>query len=285
VKKFAVLTTALAALVPGVASASVAGSLHLESSPGDYVGQGRTYDFSFPEREAMLSSKEVGTPGEANGVWVYLPPVFEPEVSFWGLSIRSPEGQRLQPGTSRAHRFNWVEPGFGGLDVSGDGRGCNETTGQFTVERVKFDPSGAIYSLRVSFEQSCESFMPPLRGTLDIEDNTDVLFLGLGAVKTSLRNGSVRVAGTVACPKFAGSVAVSGSVSQESPRGVLTSAPFQTTVNCTPDTAARWTAVAKPRRGSFHYGYTTLSVRADRPNGAHDETTWAGEITRPAGAR
>jgi hypothetical protein len=74
------------------------------------------------------------------------------------LSIAAPEGQMLTPGVYNATRFRSATAGT--LDVSGNGRGCNSTTGTFVVHEATIS-GGVVSSLAVDFEQHCETQTDP----------------------------------------------------------------------------------------------------------------------------
>jgi hypothetical protein len=68
-------------------------------------------------------------------------------------------GVPLSPGTyANAQRAAFTDPNHPGLDVSGDGAGCNMISGQFTVIDMSTaaDASTTITSFTVTFEQHCE---------------------------------------------------------------------------------------------------------------------------------
>jgi hypothetical protein len=82
----------------------------------------------------------------------------------WEADIKAPTGKVLQPGTYNTNRFGGT--GVAGLDVSGDGRGCNTSTGTLTIKRITFDAAGKVTTLNASFVQHCEGAAPALRGTI-----------------------------------------------------------------------------------------------------------------------
>ena len=120
------------------------------SQPGDYIGQGQTYvttntaDFSFSGSPNLVT---VGAFG----------------YNFW---IGGPGGANLAVGTytnSARYPFNGSQPG---LDVFGDGRGCNTLTGSFEVKEIKYGTAGAVTSFWATFEQHCEGAAPAARGEI-----------------------------------------------------------------------------------------------------------------------
>jgi hemolysin type calcium-binding protein len=53
------------------------------------------------------------------------------------------------------------------MSVDGEGRGCNELSGTFTVTDARFEPDGRMRSYGIDFEQHCEHMTPALRGTFE----------------------------------------------------------------------------------------------------------------------
>jgi hypothetical protein len=67
--------------------------------------------------------------------------------------------------------------------VSGEGRGCNELTGSYTVTQAVYggSDSSCLQDFEATFEQHCEGAEPALRGTVSIHNPPapDPLELGL----------------------------------------------------------------------------------------------------------
>ena len=82
----------------------------------------------------------------------------------WDVSIKAPTGKTLQAGSYSTTRFGGT--GTAGLDVSGDGRGCNTSTGTLTIHKITFDTAGKVATLDASFVQHCEGEAPALRGRI-----------------------------------------------------------------------------------------------------------------------
>jgi len=79
----------------------------------------------------------------------------------------------LAPGSyESSQRFPFEAAGHPGPDVSGDGRGCNTSTGRFDVLELVRDSTGQILQLAINFEQHCEGFVPALFG--QFRYNSDV---------------------------------------------------------------------------------------------------------------
>ena len=127
------------------------------SSPGDYIGQGETRDFTSPPATITLS-------GQAD----YLTLSVSSGGDYWTAVLAAPRGRVLQPGQYRhAERAPFRSGLAPGLDVFGDGRGCNEVYGSFDINQISTDDSGNVTLLDATFVQHCESAKaPPLHGTI-----------------------------------------------------------------------------------------------------------------------
>lgn len=129
--------------VPGAWSAS------FTSDPGDYVGQGESWSFAPPANGIQVGATRSHVTLESGD---------------WTADFAAPPGQDLAVGRydgARRYPFNDAAPG---LSISGDGRGCNELSGTFTINRIEFDAAGTLRAFDVTFEQHCEHFVPALRG-------------------------------------------------------------------------------------------------------------------------
>jgi hypothetical protein len=130
--------------------------LDMVSDPGDYAGHGATYHYG-PDSSigAYGSRSRVSAAVDgANGDW-------------WYLDFVPAAGDILAPGTytgATRYPFNGTGPG---LSVSGNGAGCNQLDGSFTVGEITFS-GGALRTLSISFEQHCEHSANALRGTLEL---------------------------------------------------------------------------------------------------------------------
>ncbi|MCZ4122151.1 hypothetical protein [Streptomyces sp. H39-S7] len=148
----ALITPAQAATAPVAAT-----SYRFASTAGDYIGQGRTASYSAPAASvtvmgtgADLTVRVVGGGDD------------------WRVELAAPRGDTLRPGVYRgAERAPFRTGRSPGLDVGGDGRGCNEVYGQFAVNQIATDASGAVTLLDASFTQNCEqASAPALTGTV-----------------------------------------------------------------------------------------------------------------------
>ena len=96
--------------------------LSLDSQPGDYIGQGQQQTLT------TVDGSFTATRNFDNGVSVS----FNGGTQFWSLDFAAPNAAALAVGTYEgATRFPFQSPTEPGLDVAGDGRGCNELTVNF----------------------------------------------------------------------------------------------------------------------------------------------------------
>jgi hypothetical protein len=71
-----------------------------------------------------------------------------------------------------------------GLDVFGDGRGCDTTTGSFTVYDATYDSNGTPLTFAAEFDQQCQGAAPALFGT--VRFNSTVTMPPLPAAQPNL---------------------------------------------------------------------------------------------------
>ena len=87
---------------------------------------------------------------------------------WWSFDFWAPNNARFVPGTTYtgATRFPFNSSSQPGMDVSGNGRGSNTLTGNFTVLQAEYSNAGTLTRFSVQFEQHSEGKTPALRGTL-----------------------------------------------------------------------------------------------------------------------
>ncbi|HWE65438.1 MAG TPA: choice-of-anchor D domain-containing protein [Acidimicrobiales bacterium] len=151
----------LVTLAVPTASAATTTAATFVSEPGDYVGQGGTFAFT-----------SVTVASQGNG-----------EIDFnvnnagdqFTVTIAAPTGQILKPGAyNDIQRTPFRAAGFPGLDVYGDGRGCNQDVGSFTVYDATYDTKGNVVSFAVQFFQHCEGFYSALMGNLSYNSSVAI---------------------------------------------------------------------------------------------------------------
>lgn len=166
----------LPALLARPAAAQITGQLTMHSETGDWVGQGQ--DYYYDSTGASFSAQASDRTGDGLADYVTIS-LHTPGYShWWYLTFATNQlGTNLAPGSyPDAQRAPFAGAGHPGLDVSGDGRGSNTLTGNFTIQEAVFDYSGGARRLvrfSASFEQHSEGFVPALFGTVQFVDNTD----------------------------------------------------------------------------------------------------------------
>jgi hypothetical protein len=151
-------------LVAGTAHAQTVttGSLSFSGDQGDYISQGKSYSYSTGNDDALTVSSSSGSTvrisvNAYNGDW-------------WDLEFDAPGTRVLAAGTySAAHRYPFNGNGPG-LALGGEGRGCNELTGSFTITKAVFGPNGYVQAFDATFEQHCEGGDPAARGRVHISN-------------------------------------------------------------------------------------------------------------------
>jgi len=126
---------------------------------GDYISGGEAMFFT-PVDGVFTASANYG-----NGVSLtFRTPTY---AHWWSLDFAAPNNQVLSVGKyTGAARFPFQASNQPGLDVSGDGRGCNTLKGSFEVKEIKYGSAGAVTSFWATYEQHCEGSVPAARGEI-----------------------------------------------------------------------------------------------------------------------
>jgi hypothetical protein len=131
------------------------------SQQGDYIGQGLNY--AFPTVTAS---------GQSNGIVTF---DVSNSLDSFDVSLAAPTGQTLTAGTyPEAQRADVRSPGFAGLDVNGDSRGCNQVFGSFTVYDATYDSGGNVVSFAAQFFFHCEGFYAALMGQISYNSSASM---------------------------------------------------------------------------------------------------------------
>jgi hypothetical protein len=132
----------VAAAPPAHATTGFSGAF-FDSEQGDYIGGGDTYSFNTVSYIGLRGGYPmfvVSSPTDSFQVW-----------------FAAPAGQPLVPGTyENAQRFDFRAAGHPGIDVFGDGRGCNTVAGRFVVDDATYDSAGDVLTFSARFESHCE---------------------------------------------------------------------------------------------------------------------------------
>jgi len=150
-------------------------TLHYDSEPGDYIGQGETRTYTEADGTFTIFRNY------DNGVNVN----FQNE-EWWNLNFAAPYEAELSVSFyPNAQRWPFQDIDKPGLDFSGDGRGCNTLTGEFTISKMIYDFFGVPRRFSATLEQHCEDAPPALYGSIDYD------FGGIGPA--SLTTGNILV--------------------------------------------------------------------------------------------
>lgn len=240
-----VLVVAALASIHGVVTPAAAQSegsfFRFVSEPGDFIGQGESRSFT-PEESSTFSAMATSDGG------AFALTIFPLAGGFWFVNMAAPLGQKLVPGVYEgATRFASADGA--GLDVSGDGRGCNMLTGRFEVQEATYGPLGYVERFRATFQQHCEGAPPALFGEVQILNPppppalTIVLAVDRhGTVKR--RIGTAMLRGTIACSAPT-TVTLFGTLAQHVSRFALASASFGASVDCV-DGEVEWSVEVSP---------------------------------------
>jgi hypothetical protein len=129
--------------------------IFFKGDAGDYVYSG-VETITQGKWSATASTSEVHisvTPSdESQGLWW--------DLYFDTSELSAPISTQVYEG---AERWPFESSGHPGLDVSGDGRGCNTVTGRFQVESL-VTSNGSLTSFTATFEHHCEGGTSALRG-------------------------------------------------------------------------------------------------------------------------
>lgn len=138
--------------------------LYMLSQSGDYIGQGQEINIdSTTHTFSVQRNYDNGVSITVNGA------------TWWYLDFAAPGDVDLTQGLyENAARFPFQSITQPGLDISGNGRGCNTLTGEFTVLEVAYNNDGTVSQFAADFEQHCEGVEPGLFGAIRINSNVPV---------------------------------------------------------------------------------------------------------------
>ncbi|MEU7530087.1 hypothetical protein AB0A74_30475 [Saccharothrix sp. NPDC042600] len=235
---------ALVSLAPSAsASADTTGSASFTGDPGDWVTQGLSYKYNTDAGDSVRAS------GSENNDYVRVN-IDGANGDWWSVEFAAPQGQQPTVGTyTDAQRYPFQPSTAPGLDYSGNGRGCNQLGGTFTIEAIEFGPRGYVERLDATFEQHCEFAAVAARGEVHVLNPPPPAQLSLDiAVSTSgtasSLNGKATINGTVDCSAPV-RIHLNGRVAQVK-NNVLIRGDYATAVDCVPGAATPWTAMADP---------------------------------------
>jgi predicted Zn finger-like uncharacterized protein len=141
------------AFIKPAKSANPTNYMKVVSSKGDFIGQGKSYDYRGDQMVVKRTQRGLNI-----------------AVDGWNLDIGAPNGMFLQVGEfPGAKRFAFSD-NSPGLDFYGKGRGSNRLAGEFVVWELEFD-GDRVVRVAIDFVQRCEERMPPLHGKIRINSS------------------------------------------------------------------------------------------------------------------
>lgn len=169
------LLAVVLALTATAASATPSTYLFLNSQSGDWVGQGQTLTLTPADGTFSVSN-----------TYDSVSVSFDSSTQSWSLQFGSPINLPLGRGEYEgATRTAFRSPTAPGVDVSGDGHGCNTVAGRFLVSDFALTPNGAIARLAIDFEQHCDGVTPALYGSIRYNSSVAAIpRFGIGAAHT-----------------------------------------------------------------------------------------------------
>jgi hypothetical protein len=218
----AAVTTLLSLISAGMAAAADGSYLYMRGDSGDYLVGANTHWYTSADAlfAAQYGCDGCGASGPRGTTMMGSLHTANYE-HWWNVWLSPLLGQPLVPGTyENAQRSDFRDATHPGLDVFGDGRGCNTVSGRFTVYTADFT-GHTVNHFRATFEEHCEGFMPALRGEIGINVPIPP---APPTGKVLINNGAVATASTSASLSISGSRIAQFRVSTD---GSLDSEPFQ----------------------------------------------------------
>lgn len=129
--------------------------IYLTSQAGDFIGDGQTYLYDDATAVVTITHADGLLSVDVDGI------------ESWGAQFKGMNFlTELEAGYyGDLQRYPFNNPVKGGLNWSGEGRGCNELEGWFIVDNIAF-VGGALTEIDLRFEQHCEGDAPGLFGEI-----------------------------------------------------------------------------------------------------------------------
>jgi hypothetical protein len=147
---------------PVAESSHFTGTLSIAGPEGEYVSSGKALTFASPAYKVIVTQKGAGD----------LQIRFEREDTEFDASFSTGSDKGFETRKySEAQRWNMADAGHPALEVSGDGRGCGEIDGSFTVSKIEYSANGDISKFAATFLQLCDGSQFPARGNVELTAN------------------------------------------------------------------------------------------------------------------
>jgi hypothetical protein len=138
-----------------IAAPAAASSASLFASPGEFVTGGIPHVYDDSNSSITLSGTNADVTMHIAGT----------NGSSFALEFAAKPGSTLQPGVYKnVERAALRSANRPGLDVTGNGHGCNTVSGWFEVEDIASDAFGQVERLKVLYEFHCEGLPAAIFG-------------------------------------------------------------------------------------------------------------------------
>ena len=142
-------------------------SFGFTSDPGEYLGQGKTW------QHGSAFGETVNMDVFAAGDIIQFAATTRDGDANWTGTWSSGDGAPLRVGTYATPADG--SPGAAWQGYAGDYRGCGRFSGSFTISALAYDASGALRTLRLSFEAHCEALPEAIRGSFAFDAGRQAL--------------------------------------------------------------------------------------------------------------
>ena len=179
----------VAAGLPGapspVRAAGPVTALVIDSEAGDAIGQGQQLEYEPPAASFNIATFDPG--------WTFVQVLGAQGGDFWNVTLRAAGAGTLAVGTYEdAQRI--ADATHPGLDISGQGRGCNMSTGRFVIGELERDMAGNVSSIAASFEQHCEGGPAALFGEIRYQASAGYKLLTVAPASIDLGSAGIGLA-------------------------------------------------------------------------------------------
>jgi hypothetical protein len=141
------------------ATLRMTGTLSLSGDPGEFVTSGKTWTLKSPTQPVQLN--QYG-PGDISIS-------FGREEAEFDASFSTDSGKRFEVKSyTAAERYGMGSGGHAGIEITGDGHGCNEIVGSFNVTDLQYTPDGKISRFAATFVQRCDDSKASAHGSVDV---------------------------------------------------------------------------------------------------------------------
>jgi hypothetical protein len=150
--------------------------VYLQSDAGDYIGAGRTWVYTNADTLMNMANSGLGILVRLNG-----------NENWNGTFLLPSAAGKLQPGYFKGlTRTALADGAVGGVEWSGEGRGCSSLTGWVVVDNVTVT-GGVMTALDLRFEQHCEGGTAALHGQIHwTQANADSAQAGPSSIPSGL---------------------------------------------------------------------------------------------------